>query len=788
MATNEPKDEPTPLNLSWELARISNQEVVVEGSVEHYDSGGGAVEIRFDIKTEKTLFANNSGIADIEPIRLSYTSTGSVGRIAPSVTSGRDDFPRDLPHLNPIAEGEPASLCLARAGLQSIYDQFGVAGVLARLDSWLSDAKTGNLHKDGWEPVPTPSLENCMLGQIDAAALQEHALAHPDGGHGYLFAALRPDGPNGRGFVAADGKVLDVDDKGEFDLARTLMQATWNNENRNMYCQAAARGFSKRAPRNPGEFTTGLPGIFVWPPINEIQEASCYTTWGDMPGVLTGLEGSNLLEAAQDAEALLDFRFGERSDADKAGNAAFLLITGLWRPTSLDPTILGLSKDLTARRLELRAFYLERPIAEKNRWTETTRVRPFASLCEPDSETFEAISGEPALSKTALIGGGALGGAFLDYAARGGAREIVVIDDDLLLPHNLARHSEFIPVIRAPKSLGLKIGASHRSIDCVVDDHHEDILELDAEALVARFQACEAIIDATADARVRRLLSSLEAPPGTALLRTELFNRGRLGVFFGTRVGASENLKALYYQLILKAHTEKCTDIAEWLSYEKDRRFIDDELSIGMGCSTATTKLPAYKVAAQASALFAASKRFVGSDGTPVIGINVIGEGGEALGWCAWSASAMIRIIPKEGAKDWTLIVSQDALDNIHKMRTNAAPDETGGYLYGGLDVALREIYIVVASSLPPDSEATPKGLKLGPAGRTGFERAMTRRVSGRLGLVGTWHSHPDGAPAASGKDRATINGFREKDIAKGTPTVMMITGETDDAAYVYVD
>ena len=788
MAANEAKDQPTPLNLSWELARIRNQEVIVEESVEYAIVENGAVEIRFEIKTEKTLFPNNSGIADIEPIRLSYINIDSVGRVAPSVTSGREDFPRCLPHLNPTGEGEPASLCLARAGLQNIYDQFGVAGVLARLDAWLTDAKTGNLHKDGWEPVPSPSLENCMLGQIDGTALQEHALANPDGGYGYLFAALRPDGSEGRGFVAADGKVLDVAENGIRDLARALMQATWNDQHRQMYGAAAARGFAKRAPRNPGEFRTGIPAIFVWPPASEIQEANCYSSWSDIAGLRAGLGATNLLDAAQNAETLLNFHFGERPDADKAGNAAVLLITGLWRPAPLDPTLIGLSRNPAARRLELRVFYLERPITESNRWSDTTEVRPVASLGEPGAETFEALSGEAALPKTVLVGGGALGSAFLDYAARGGAREIVVIDDDILLPHNLARHTEIIPAIRAPKSMGLKWGAVHRSIDCVVHDHHESILDLDSETLRARFQDCDAIIDATADAQVRRRLSSLQNPSGTALMRTELFNRGRLGVFFGTTVGAAESLKALYYQLILKAHTENCADVAKWLSYEKDQHFIDDELSIGMGCSTATTKLPSYKVAAQASALFAAAKRFIGSDGSPVIGANVIGEGGEALGWRAWPASPMTRVVPSERAKDWTLIVSEDVFNDLHQMKANAAPNETGGYLYGGLDLALQEIYVVVASPLPPASEATPKGLKLGPAGRTGFERAMTRRVSGRLGLVGTWHSHPDGAPLASGKDRATVNGFREKDISRGTPTVMLITGETEDAAHVYVD
>ncbi|NNV32479.1 hypothetical protein GTF97_21565 [Roseobacter sp. HKCCD8767] len=79
-------------------------------------------------------------------------------------------------------------------------------------------------------------------------------------------------------------------------------------------------------------------------------------------------------------------------------------------------------------------------------------------------------------------------------------------------------------------------------------------------------------------------------------------------------------------------------------------------------------------------------------------------------------------------------------MDELHNLRLEHAPDETGGYLYGGIDEHLSQIYVVAASSQPPDTVAFPTYLKLGRWGQTPWEKCFVQRTRGRLAVIGTWH------------------------------------------------
>ena len=131
------------------------------------------------------------------------------------------------------------------------------------------------------------------------------------------------------------------------------------------------------------------------------------------------------------------------------------------------------------------------------------------------------------------------------------------------------------------------------------------------------------------------------------------------------------------------------------------------------------------------------------------------------------------------------MLVSQSVLDELHNLRLEHAPDETGGYLYGGIDEHLSQIYVVAASSQPPDTVAFPTYLKLGRWGQTPWEKCFVQRTRGRLAVIGTWHSHPRSAPTASGRDWKTVKGFVTEDLLRALPTLMAITGLQEDRMYV---
>ncbi|HIO01747.1 MAG TPA: hypothetical protein EYN14_07300 [Alphaproteobacteria bacterium] len=158
------------------------------------------------------------------------------------------------------------------------------------------------------------------------------------------------------------------------------------------------------------------------------------------------------------------------------------------------------------------------------------------------------------------------------------------------------------------------------------------------------------------------------------------------------------------------------------------------------------------------------------------------------------SANAIDAISPTdevevfEGGDDlngWKIIVTRDVIKQMRKLKEEKAPNETGGYLYGGLDETASEIYIVAASPEPPGTNGSPTNLELGPCGRTQFERNIIKKTSSRLSPLGSWHSHPRGAPTASTKDWFTLAKFRQDDKRYGQPTIIAITGTTGERFYV---
>ena len=144
-----------------------------------------------------------------------------------------------------------------------------------------------------------------------------------------------------------------------------------------------------------------------------------------------------------------------------------------------------------------------------------------------------------------------------------------------------------------------------------------------------------------------------------------------------------------------------------------------------------------------------------------------------------------VVVFSSEQTSGWTVLATQSVLDTLHALREDASPNETGGYLFGTIDEDLSQIHIIAASPEPPGTVASASALDLGPWGKTGFEKTFLRRTQRRLPPIGTWHSHPKSSPAASNKDRKTVESFKLDDAMKGLPTVMAITGETSDALYV---
>lgn len=752
-----------PRNVRWEIARLNGIKPVDAVTIKFKANSDGTAEIRFNIQTDTMIDSKSAIINDVEPIVFQYRSQADIGKRAPDVLSGRGDFPRDLSHLNPTAADQPVSLCLARAGLQSIYDSAGIDGVIRRLLDWLNDAKTESLHEDGWDPVPPISVEDSVIGFLDAQSLQHYAVAEPKGGYGFIGADII----HGKGdavFVHAEHAILNTEDLPELNAVKTAMK----NFN------------SSGDPTH-----TTIPAVYCWPAFGKVESNPHYGGWRDMKSFTQGLRDVGLYDSIDEAFIKLDILFGEDQDADKLGHRAIIIIIGLWRPAPLDRTIVGLADDDDARSLELRAYYLRRDLNVTDRWSETTELHDLYGLVPTIPSVLEAVSGEVALVSTVLLGAGAIGSAFADYGIRGGADKLTVIDKDKFLSHNVARHRGDRLHVAEFKTNVIGSMAFNRVQDVDIAMFPGDVGLITDSILAECFADHGQVLDATADPLVRRRLSKL-SDVSVPVLRAEVFHQGKLGVYLLTRLDDPQNLNCLFHQLICSAYDD--ADVRAWLKYEASRTFLEEELLLGFGCRSLTTKMPAYKIEAHASAAYALGKSRLQGLSRPLIAINKIDENGLPLGTKVVDPDPVVVFDPGGDTGQWRVIMTQTVVEKLHHMRTEASPVETGGYLFGAIDEDASEIYVVAVSGEPPGTVATKTSLKLGRWGQTGFEKSFVRRTQGRLPPVGTWHSHPSSSPKASAKDRETVAVFEKEDALRGLPTVMAITGKSSDRVYVMGD
>src|ERR1700730_17166511 len=101
-------------------------------------------------------------------------------------------------------------------------------------------------------------------------------------------------------------------------------------------------------------------------------------------------------------------------------------------------------------------------------------------------------------------------------------------------------------------------------------------------------------------------------------------------------------------------------------------------------------------------------------------------------------------------AMQWIITIDRGLASRILAMRDLRLPSETGGILFGLVDIPARRIHLVDATPAPPGSIEEPGGFVRGMAGVDKMMEDVRRRTAGQVRYVGEWHSHPPRASARS--------------------------------------
>ena len=352
---------------------------------------------------------------------------------------------------------------------------------------------------------------------------------------------------------------------------------------------------------------------------------------------------------------------------------------------------------------------------------------------EFDRKTATQLNGrtEEDLRNAVMVGAGAIGSHVSDCLAREGRFSWTVVDDDHLLPHNLARHTGRHADVTKNKA-GLITGNLNAVYDCEspistaiganVFSGEPERFRID-EAL----RGADLIIDASASVLVGRFLSDHDA----SARRVSIFftPSGNGAVLLAEPEDRSLTLRDLEAQyLAIVAGDDRLSDHLQ--------NPVESFAYTG-ACRAITNMIPESRVIIL-SGLVAAGLGGAVDQSTGLIKIWSVQEGGAVD-----VLTSAPKAVKAEMRGDWSITIDQSVIDQIMERRSARLPNETGGVLFGVVDIPAKQIHINLAASAPPDSEETTSGFVRGMQGIRERIEQISNRTIGQVRYVGEWHSHP---------------------------------------------
>jgi len=370
------------------------------------------------------------------------------------------------------------------------------------------------------------------------------------------------------------------------------------------------------------------------------------------------------------------------------------------------------------------------------------------------------------------VGAGALGSQVVMNLARSGFGTWTVIDDDIILPHNLARHVADGSVVGYPKAAVVALTAASLS------EEQKAFAWIKADVLSPREEAAKVadalrgaalVLDLSASVTVARNLASNGE---TQARRMSLFLNpsGRDLVLLAEDVRRKMPLDALemqYYRALVRRRA-----LAGHFSNEDERQ------RYGQACRDVTSRLP--------QDLFALH----GAIGSRAVRETVAAERARIVVWRSGENMTVRRVDVQPSPvrvcrlPEWTLCIDYWVRRELSILRRGKLPKETGGVLIGSFDLDRKVVYVVDALPSPPDSEEWPTGYIGGRQGLKGRVGEIGSMTDGALQYVGEWHSHPDGCSTAPSREDFDVFAWLTEIVSvEGLPSVMMIAGQGGTAS-----
>lgn len=653
----------------------------------------------------------------------------------PLVTMLREGFP-DTEHQQLVPEGWPATICIDDRHWAEARLTWTPAELIERILSWFNRAARGALH-DARQPLD-PVLMGSHLSFFIARSLL-------DAGSGQDLVAERDtdDGTILRVRRADPGQHAPTTEPFSFVTCRVAPSAMKRLKFAPQNLASLAAMLGERGIDLPNELRNRLNSWLAEGTAAAWRLNARFGVIVEMP-VLSPL---GIAMAGVDHRAFVTAR--------SAGDIAVAL--GIAQPSPAGLGKVGYVKIIGTPAPDHAAIAaIEVQSAEVHLAFEPDLAARLSGRSEADPR------------KAILVGAGAIGSHLGDCLAREGRFEWTIIDDDRLLPHNLARHV----------ASGNRV--TQRKARIVADEINSTLAGAPRAAAIAAnlfadgevgaaidqaLGAADLIIDATASVVAARHLSDHAARGRRASV---FFNpAGQASVLLAEPMGRAltlRDLEAQYLGLVLRTErlNEHLGSEAETIAYTG-------------ACRAITNRIPQSR-AAILSGLAAA-------------GLAAAVDGGDAV-ICIWTLAAdgsvsVDRAAPEPVirflAGDWEVAMDTGLVRRIGEMREAQVPHETGGMLFGLVDIPAKRIHLVDASAAPPDSDERPGSFVRGVAGVEELMDSVRRRAAGQVRYVGEWHSHPPRSSARpSAVDGEQIDWLAALMGMDSMPALMVIAAQRE--------
>jgi hypothetical protein len=685
--------------------------------VECRRNGDGVETVICDLDIELAQRPVNP-IAPVERVAMVFRPADDS---YPDVISLRTDFP-DVIHLNARPSGQPKSFCLYLEPYEDLRLHWTPHLFVERIRFWLAKTADGTLHPEDQALEPLVFLPfGTLVVPRDVLSAKESPLQL------YVVRA-----------VDAEKRSVWIVEPGEpgGEMKRELVAACFD-------CPPQTHGIIHSTAQNLAQLAEFLAPIG-------------FDIVAEVRGLVAEWKKAKLFREFESAKLFLILRLPkqrvDRGDVEAIERLAFLC----------DSTL----KDLDQR---LETFEVTHDYQGMVTIPESVAARGNIELLAFDvTEKFSPelaaeLSGIPVETRRfCLLGDGAIGSQVIDTLLRSGFGSWTVIDNDRLLPHNLARHhltGSFVGQRKAIATTNLMNDLFQRevvvalSVDVLRPGDQRKVLDAATENAAAICDCTASVPVARAiaagEVKTRRAISIFLNPSGDSLVVLAEDNRRHCRIDW---------LEMQYYREV--ALNPK---LFEHLRTGSTTRYSNS-------CRDVTTR-----VSQESINLFAGigSRAFREALSCDAALISI---------WQLDSTAEVRRIdiapepVVATGIGGWSVCTDNQLLHPINMFRQLRLPNETGGVLLGSYDMQRQIIYVVAMLPSPPDSEEWPTSYKRGSIGLATAVQDIGDRTLLNLEYVGEWHSHPTGhGTNMSEVDKVAMAEISGEMAKAGLPGLMLI-------------